>query len=88
MDAPAVATRPFASHSSSSSVSQPSALHEAAFDLPAIDQRRDRIADVFQDVDAQQAIVAGEAIDLHFGDGRAVGEVVERLARAASSASK
>ena len=62
---------------------QPSrALDEAAFDLSAIDHGRQRIADVLQDVDAPQAVVAGEAVDLHFGDGGAEGEVVKRRAAA------
>ena len=56
------------------------ALHEAALDLAAIDQRRQRVADVVQDVDAQQPVLAGEAVDLDLAHRRAVGEVVERLA--------
>ena len=63
-------------------MSQPNALHEAAFDLAAIDQRRNRVADILQKVGAQQTIVAGEAIHLDFGDGGAVSEIMERAAAA------
>ena len=48
--------RPRSSQSSSSIVSQPIALDEAAFDLAAIDDRRNGVADVLQDVGAEQAV--------------------------------
>ena len=41
-----------------------------------------RVADVLQDVGAQQAVLAGEAVDFDFGHRGAVGEIVERLAAA------
>ena len=44
--------------------------------------RRDRVADVLQDVDAQQPVGAGEAVHLHLGHRGAVREVVERVALA------
>ncbi len=56
------------------------ALDEAAFDLAAIDERRERVADVVQDVGAQQPVLPGEAVDLDLADRGAVGEVVERRA--------
>src|SRR5262249_32919581 len=56
------------------------ALHEPAFDLPAIDDRRKRVADVFEDVAAEQPIAARERIDLDFRYRGAVDEIVERSA--------
>ena len=56
------------------------ALDEAAFDLSAVDQRREALADILQQIGAQHAVLAGEAIDLDFRNGRAVREVVERPA--------
>ena len=49
---------------------------------------RDGIADVLQDVGAEHAVLAGEAVDLDLGDGGAVGEIVEGLAAARSAESK
>ena len=54
-------------------------LHEAALDLPAIDERRNRIAHVLKNVDAQDARVARESIYLDFRNRCAIGEIVERL---------
>src|SRR5581483_7682090 len=56
------------------------ALDEAALDLAAVDGRVERAPDVVQQVGAQQARLPGQRVDDHFGAGRAVGEVVVRLA--------
>src|SRR4051812_32002488 len=58
------------------------ALHEAADDLPQIDAGVNRLANVHQDVDARHAQLAGEAIDFHFGNGRALRVVQKRIATA------
>ena len=58
------------------------ALHEAAFDLAAVDAFVNRVAHVVQDVRAQHPRHAGEAVHFHFAHRRAAGEVVERLAPA------
>ena len=80
MDAPAVATRPCASHRSSSTREPADSLQEAAFDLSEIHQRRNGIAHILQKIGAQDAMLAGEPVDLHFAYGRAVREIVEWLA--------
>ena len=56
------------------------ALHEAALDLPDVDQRGQAVADVVHDVRAPQPVGAGEPVHLDLGAGGAVGEVLERLA--------
>ena len=56
------------------------ALQEPAFHLTAIDQRRGRVTDILKDVGTQHRVLPREAIDGDFGDGRAVGEIVEGLA--------
>ena len=38
------------------------------------------VADVLQKIGAQDAVLAGEAIDFDFADRRAIGEIVEWLA--------
>ena len=57
------------------------ALHEAALDLADVDGRIQRAADIVQDVDAQEPVLARERIDDHLRAGRAIGEVEERPAR-------
>ena len=59
------------------------ALNESAFDLPTIDDRGNRIADVFEDVSSQETIVAGEGVYFNLRHCCAVGEVVKRRARPA-----
>ena len=56
------------------------ALDERALDLADVDRRVQRAADVVQHVGAQQAPLAGERVHRDLGHGRAVAEVVERLA--------
>ena len=56
------------------------ALDEAAFDLPAVDRRVERAADVVQEIGAQEPRFSGERVDRHLRHRGAVGEVVERLA--------
>ncbi len=56
------------------------ALDERAFHLADVDGRVDRAAGIVQHVGAQQAPFAGQRVDHHFRDRRAVGEVVERAA--------
>ena len=58
------------------------ALDEAADDLPHVDAGIDRAADVHQQIDARHGQLAGEAIDLHFGGGRALREIEKRIAAA------
>ena len=58
------------------------ALDEAADDLAAVDAGIDRAADVDQQIDARHGELAGEAIDLDLGDGRALRVVQERSAAA------
>ena len=58
------------------------ALDEPADDLPAIDARIDRAADVDQQIDARHAQLAGEAIDEHLGDRGALRVIEERRALA------
>ncbi len=56
------------------------ALDERAFHLADVDGRVDRAAGIVQHVGAQQAPFAGERVDHHFRDRRAISEVVERAA--------
>ena len=56
------------------------ALHEGALDLAEVDDRRERVADVVEDVDPQHPVRAREPVDLDLRRGRPVGEVLERLA--------
>lgn len=56
------------------------ALHEGAFDLAVVDGRIDGAADVHEEVGAQTGPVARQRVDLHFGGGHALREVVEHLA--------
>ena len=53
------------------------ALDEAALDLADVDGRVDGAAGVVKDVDAQQAVLAGEGVDGRLAQRGAVGEVVE-----------
>ena len=55
-----------------------SALHETALDLAEVDCRVQRFANIVQDVDAQQAVFAGQCVDDGFRDRSAIGEIVER----------
>src|ERR1041385_3301248 len=65
---------------------QPShSLYESPFNLAAIDDWRKRLADVLQDVDAADAVVAREAVDFHLAHRRAECEVVKRLAASGSA---
>ena len=57
-------------------------LHEAADHLAAVDGGIERSADVDQDVHARDRELAGQAVDLHLGDGGAVGEIEEGVAPA------
>ena len=54
------------------------ALHEAALDLADIDGRIERASDIVENVDAPQAVLAGERVDDHLRAGGAVGEIEER----------
>ena len=56
------------------------ALDEPALDLADVDQRREAVADVVDDVDPPGAVGPGEPVHLDLGRGDAVGEVLERLA--------
>ena len=56
------------------------ALHEAALDLAQVDQRRQAVPHVVHDVGPEHPVGAGEPVHLDLGRGRAVGEVLERLA--------
>ena len=60
-------------------------LDEPADDLPAIDARVDRPADIDQQIDPRHAQLAGEAVDEHLGHGGALRVIEERssLARLA-----
>ena len=53
------------------------ALDEGAFDLAHVDRRVERAADVVKDVGPVDLVFAGQRVDAHFGDRRAIGEVVE-----------
>ena len=65
----------------SSSRRQPAhALDEAALDLADVDRRVERLADVVQQVGAQQPPLAGERVDDDLAHRGAVGEVEERVA--------
>ena len=57
------------------------ALDEAALDLAEVDGRIQRLADVMQDVDARHLVFAGQRVDHHLAHRRAIGEVVEGMAR-------
>ena len=54
------------------------ALGKAAFDLAEVERRVNRAADVVQDVEAHDTVLAGQRVYGDFGHGRAVGEVEER----------
>ncbi len=56
------------------------ALHEAAFDLPDVDRRIERSADVVKDIDPVDPELAGERVDGDLTAGRAIGEIEERPA--------
>src|SRR5581483_2137569 len=58
------------------------ALQESAFYLAAIDERTHRIADILENVGAQQATIARESVDLYFRYRGSEGKIVERLAAA------
>ena len=53
------------------------ALDEGTFDLPDIDRRIERAADIVKDIDAIDPHFAGQGIDRDFRAGRAIGEIEE-----------
>ena len=55
------------------------ALDVPALDLADVDQRRQAVADVVDDVDPPGAVGPGEPVHLDLGRGDPVGEVLERL---------
>ena len=54
-----------------------SPLDEGALDLAEVDERREAVADVVDDVDAQGAVLTGEAVDLDLRRRGPVREVLE-----------
>ena len=61
------------------------ALDIGAFDLSDVERRVEALADVMEDVGAEDAVLAGEGIDDDFGDCRAMGEVEERATMACNA---
>ena len=55
-------------------------LDEAALDLAHVDRRVQRLADIVQNVDAQQPIFAGQRVHDYFGHRGTVAKIVERHA--------
>ena len=53
------------------------ALDEPALDLSAVERRVERGPHVMQDVHGKQPVLAGQRVDRHFGDSRAVREIEE-----------
>jgi hypothetical protein len=53
-------------------------LDEAALDLPHVDRRIERSADIMKDVDTQDPALPRERVDGDLAHRRAIGEVVER----------
>ena len=56
------------------------ALDEAALDLPQVDRRIERVADVVEDVDRDDLVLAGERVDHDLAERRAISEIEERAA--------
>jgi hypothetical protein len=53
------------------------ALDEAALDLAEIDRRIERAADIVEDIDRQHLVLAGQRVDRHLGQRRAISEIEE-----------
>ena len=77
-----MASRPCASHSSSSSVSQPTPWMKPPSIWPRSTSGEIESPTSSRISARSRRYIAGEAVDLHFGNRRAVREVVERLAAA------
>ena len=81
MDGACVISLPLSFHASSFHREPAHALDEASFDLTTCRSRDwSDLPDVVQDVDAEQAILAGQRVDDDSDTAGAVAEIVERHA--------